>query len=97
MTEEQRTIDASMAAERAAAYLTAMMPQAEGILLEEVEKVTDKSKTHWLITLSFQVNLSGVPSSTLRGLSFAMGKREYKAFMIDATTGEVLSMKIRAV
>jgi hypothetical protein len=97
MPDEQKIIDAQVAAQRAAEYLNAMMPQAEAILLEEVEKVTEDSETFWLITLSFQLNLSGIQSAGIRGLQFAMGKREYKTFMIDGSSGEVMSMKIKTI
>ncbi len=97
MPDETKALDAQAAAKRAAVYLNAMMPQAEEILLEEVEKETDSGSTYWLITLSFQLNLSGIPSAGLRGLQFAMGKRDYKTFKIDASTGDVVSMKIKTV
>lgn len=93
MPDEKMIINAQTAANRAADYLNIMMPQAEAILLEEVEKEADDSGIDcWLITLSFQLNHSG-----LRGLQFAMGKRDYKTFKIDGVTGEVVSMKIKAI
>jgi hypothetical protein len=97
MTEESKIMDAPAAANLAAVYLNHMMPQADGILLEEVEKVSDGDSLHWLITLSFVFNLSG--TSALRSLpAFQfMGKREYKTFKIDAATGEVVSMKIKTI
>ena len=97
MTDEKKTVDARLATKHAFEYLKLMMPQADGILLEEVEQINGK----WFITLSFQLNLSGrLPSASLPGLPFAMGtmgKREYKTFTIDVSTGEVLSMKIKRV
>lgn len=97
MTEENKMMDAPAAAAAAATYLSLMMPQAEGILLEEVEKLSEGDSQHWLITLSFFLNLSG--SNTFRSMSpfqLGMGKREYKSFKIDAATGEVVSMRIKA-
>jgi len=93
--ENENTIDAPSAAQKAMAYLSTMMPHADAILLEEVEKETENEKPSWMITLSFQPNLSGIASPGFRGLQFAMGKREYKTFKIDGATGEVISMKIK--
>jgi len=97
MTAEKKTLDATMAAKQAMGYLNAMLPQAEGILLEEVEKLTEKTKDYWIITLSYNLNLSGIPSRGLMGMQYGLGKRDYKTFKIDSTTGEVISMKIRTV
>ncbi|MGR0482323.1 MAG: hypothetical protein ACTFAL_13225 [Candidatus Electronema sp. V4] len=97
MTEETKMMDAPAAAAAAATYLSQMMPQADGILLEEVEKLSEGDSQHWLITLSFFLNMSGAPAfRTLSPFQLGMGKREYKSFKIDAATGEVVSMKIKA-
>lgn len=46
-------IDAKAAAQRARAYLIAVLPGVDGIRLEEIEMTTDDQC--WLITLSFDV------------------------------------------
>ncbi len=59
-----------------------------GITLEEVELSPDER--HWLVTLGF-------PAATGRFGQFAMGaSRDYKVFKVDAGSGSVGSMKIRA-
>lgn len=64
------------------------------ILLEEAEISEDKK--YWLITLSCEAPRKSIrPSDVLAGL--ILRDREYKIFKIDATNGEVLSMKIRTL
>ncbi|MFH1417335.1 MAG: hypothetical protein ABII12_03505 [Planctomycetota bacterium] len=69
------------AARSAAEYLKAFVPDAAAITVEEVE--SGPEDTEWRITLSYQ---SG-------GLPF-MAKK-YKLFVVNAQTGDVLSMRIR--
>ncbi len=73
------------------------------IRLEEVELYNGRSQ--WLITLGYNLTISkeeaksrqGLPSSILTDRMIDTLKREYKVFQVDAKTGEVESMKIRAV
>jgi hypothetical protein len=59
-----------------------------GITLEEVELSADER--HWLVTLGF-------PPSAGRFGQFASGSaRDYKVFKVDAQSGAVGSMEIRA-
>lgn len=59
-----------------------------GVTLEEVELSADER--HWLVTLGF-------PASAGRFGQFAGASgREYKVFKVDAETGTVNSMKLRA-
>ena len=87
-------LTAKQAASVAAKYLKDLIPSAEGVLLEEVDQEISRGKLTWNITLSF------VPGSG-SGVSILpytiSGKKDYKAFRIDATSGEVISMKIRNV
>lgn len=96
-------IDVTTAVRNASEYFkeieTALNGSApQNLRLEEVEK----SEDHWLITLGYDARsaLAPTPSvfDTLPKLN-AQWKyvREYKRFCIDATTGEVESMKIRKV
>lgn len=98
MTEGNKLMDAPAAAVAAATYLSQMMPQVDGILLEEVEKLSEGDSQHWLITLSFFLNLPGSSvHSIYHPFQLGMGKKEYKTFKIDATTGEVVAMKIKVL
>jgi hypothetical protein len=54
--------------------------------LEEVELADDRSQ--WFVTLGYSISEDGLGIRSVR---------EYKIFAIDATTGEVQSMKIREV
>jgi hypothetical protein len=59
-----------------------------GITLEEVELSADDR--YWLVTLGF-------PAATGRYSQFASAlARDYKVFKVDAESGSVSSMKIRA-
>lgn len=59
-----------------------------GVTLEEVEVSTDER--YWMVTLGF-------PAMAGRFGQFASpSAREYKVFRVDAKTGAVGSMKIRA-
>ena len=65
----------------------------EDLRLEEAELSEDKK--HWFITLGFirPVDKTSNPLADL--IASRNYEREYKVFKIDATTGEVKSMKIR--
>ena len=67
----------------------------EDLRLEEAELSEDKK--HWFITLGFirPVDKTSNPVADL--LAIRNYEREYKVFKIDATTGEVQSMKIREI
>ena len=67
----------------------------EDLRLEEAELSEDKE--HWFITLGF-IRPVDKTSNYLGDLITTRNyEREYKIFKIDATTGEVQSMKIREV
>jgi hypothetical protein len=83
-------INVKDATEKAKEYLLTFFPEAENVLLEEVELTGDKA--YWLVTLSFEGITSSVASSLLVGKSVL-----YKVFKIDAQQGEVISMKIRDI
>lgn len=76
-------------ADKAAEYLRAFFPDADAIQLEEIEVTDDNS--YWFITLSYE-NTDGVINSKIW---INTRSRKYKIFKIDATSGEVRSMKIR--
>lgn len=108
MPGESDMLDAPAAARKAADYLKALIPQAENILLEEVEREENGSAL-WLITLSFlraqsdegQDQLSQDDLSEMSRMETLwkgpLRRRTYKTFAIDAQTGEVKSMKIRTI
>lgn len=93
--EKPSEIDAKEAAEIAAYYLKVMIPAAENLLLEEVEKSDEAENPKWLITLSFTLDPS--LSGGIMGFQRAMGRRDYKILTVDSMTKEVISMKIRSV
>ena len=60
-----------------------------GLRLEEVERTGINGNGPWSITLSMPRQQSGMD------MFAGKNPREYKAFLVNADTGEVLSMKIR--
>jgi hypothetical protein len=82
-------LDVKEAAHRASDYFLSLYggEGSSGVRLEEVE-LTDDGR-YWLITLSHPIRDDAPWELATR--------REYKLFTIDATTGEVKSMKIRKV
>jgi hypothetical protein len=83
-------INVKEATDKAKEYLVNFYPEAENVLLEEVELTADKA--YWMVTLSFEGITSSVASSLLVGKSVL-----YKIFRIEAETGEVISMRIRDI
>ncbi len=83
-------LDVKEAAKRASEYFAALYPpqSVSNVQLEEVELSDDGQ--YWLITL-------GYPLSGLDALMGSGGRKEYKQFKIDASTGDVKSMKIRKI
>ena len=64
--------------------------------LEEIEREPYKGRDTWHITLS----LSRPPRNVSEALSLGhlvTGVKDYKRFLIDAETGELIAMKIREV
>jgi hypothetical protein len=86
-TGERAMITVKEAVSAATRFAREMYGQNLDLLLEEVDRELDGS---WLITLSF------LPQ-TGNALAALASKRSYKIFQVDAETGEVRSMKIRAV
>ncbi len=62
--------------------------RTQDMRLEEVEIAKIGPKDVWHITLSMLIDRSQL-------LMMSNPRREYKTFTVDATSGEVLSMKIR--
>jgi hypothetical protein len=60
-----------------------------GLRLEEVEMTNVKGADTWSITLSMPRQQSGMD------LFAGKNPREYKTFLVNSETGQVLSMKIR--
>jgi len=83
MGEEK--ITAKDAAKAAAAYFRDITDYQGPLNLEEVELTPDEK--YWLITLAYEEP---------KDFSF-MGAKKYKLLEVDTSTGEVVSMKIRAV
>ncbi|MBS1538989.1 MAG: hypothetical protein JST20_14740 [Bacteroidetes bacterium] len=87
-------LDVKQAVKKASEYFSEFYPEIEQKQLEEIEKSEDGK--YWLITLSYPLSEYYKPSvvelMTLNGK-----KQQYKSFKVDASTGEVISMKIRSV
>jgi hypothetical protein len=75
------------AARAALEYLRTFIPQAQSVLVEEVEK--DLEEAAWIITLSYW--------TVVQPHGFGGMEKEYKTFRVDSNTGEVISMKMRLV
>jgi hypothetical protein len=89
-----KILDVKDAARAAAAYAEQLFPDSARsvISLEEVELSEDEK--YWLITLGFNVeqkDTTEVPWTILPP------KAKYRIFKVDARTGRVVSMKIRAI
>ena len=89
-----KIIDVKAAARAAAAYVEQLFPHSarSAISLEEVELSEDEN--HWLITLGFNVEQKDTAKAPW---TVSPPKAKYRIFKVDARTGRVISMKIRAV
>jgi hypothetical protein len=92
MVEQKSLLDAKTAAQTAMEYLRDMLPGVKEIMLEEVEKTGQGDRDCWAITLSFHSR-----DLMEQYVAMAMEQRRYKTFMVDAESGEVISMKIRTL
>ncbi len=82
-------IDVKQATQIALKYFSELNPgMFERVALEEVEKSVDEKD--WLVTLGYSL-----PSLLL--LAGTPPQREYKEIRIDATNGNVVSMKIKKI
>jgi hypothetical protein len=61
--------------------------------LEEIERESYRDREVWSITLSFMRNLDQLPALT----RFNADPLQYKRFLIDVETGELVAMKLREV
>jgi hypothetical protein len=94
--ESTRLIDARGAAQLASKYFKSLLPQVSDFSLEEVELSEDGK--FWLITLGFSVSDKKLPTGNWAAVLGSMAPRtKFKVFKVDAQTGKVLSMKIRAL
>ncbi|GAB2585272.1 hypothetical protein [Spirosoma areae] len=80
------------AAQRAADFCQQLFPDAQNILLEEVER--DEDNKFWLITVSYLatatkragVTIPGMEIDTTVGQLFTRFERHYKSLKVDAQT-----------
>jgi hypothetical protein len=92
----EAVIDAKKAAQLASKYFKSLLPEVSGFSLEEVELSEDGN--FWLITLGFTAKKSEpTPTNSLTTLFGAPPRTKFKVFKVDARTGRVISMKIRAL
>lgn len=75
-----------IAKEKAAEMLDQTSPN-----LEEIERETYKSEDVWIVTLSFPRDLSQIPTIARLGTD----PLQYKRFLIDSATGELVAIKLR--
>jgi len=61
--------------------------------LEEIERESYRDRDVWSITISFPRDLHQVPSVARLGAD----PMQYKRFLIDVETGELVAMKLREV
>ncbi len=83
-------IDVKQATQVALKYFSELNPgMFERVALEEVEMAVDEKE--WFVTLGYNL-----PSLLLLG-NTQPPQREYKQLRIDATNGNVVSMKIKKI
>jgi len=83
-------IDVKQAVQIAKAKAAEML-EKESFSLEEIERDSYKSRDVWSITLSLPRDVDRLPA-----LAFLSAPSlQYKRFLIDAETGELLAMKLR--
>jgi hypothetical protein len=94
MEPDKQIIDVKDAVKRAMAYFQDLMQSSiSDIWLEEVELLADEK--WWRITLS-ALAPARKEGNTISNI-LAQSERLYRIFMVDSRTGQVRSMKIRAL
>ena len=99
-------INVKQAVVAAETYVPQLYDSVQGILLEEVE--LDRAQNQWSVTLSFFTRKEGLtmtsPLEKMLGMNSALSAlarpdpnvlRLYKRFLVDASSGEVVAMKMR--
>ncbi|MGA2145094.1 MAG: PepSY domain-containing protein [Bryobacteraceae bacterium] len=87
-------IDAKQAIQIAKAKAAEMLDEAAAGV-EEIEREQYKDREVWSITLSLPRDANPTPSPLIG--QFAADPLQYKRFLIDAETGELLAIKLREV
>lgn len=64
--------------------------------LEEIERESYKDREVWSITLGFPCPVENIPGP-VQLISIEVDRRQYKRFLIDVETGELVAMKLREV
>lgn len=93
-------IDVKKAVQIAKSYFKDLYPDNafSHVMLEEVEREEEDDALYWLITIGFTNHDAPTKESPLGTTIFGpKAPRRYKRFKINAETGDVISMKIRAV
>lgn len=83
-------IDAKQAVQLAKEAAVQMLAQSDSNL-EEIEKESYQGRDAWSITLSFPRDLNHLPHFA----RLAADPLQYKRFLIDMSTGELLAMRLR--
>jgi hypothetical protein len=89
-SEERIMIDAKNAAQIAKQQAAGMLDQGS-TSLEEIEREVYKDREVWSITLGFPRDLNQVSAIARLG----MDPLQYKRFLIDVETGELVAIKLR--
>jgi hypothetical protein len=89
-SEERIVIDAKNAVQIAKQQAAGMLDQGS-TKLEEIERDVYKTRDVWSITLSFPRDLNQVSAIARIG----MDPLQYKRFLIDVETGELIAIKLR--
>ncbi len=93
-------VTVKQAAESAAAFATSTLGEGRtaGMQLEEAELGKFLDRDAWQITLSMlrpnSLGVNNALSNAISGTSM-FAPRDYKTFLVDRETGEILSMRIR--
>jgi hypothetical protein len=85
-------IDAKRAVEIAKEKATEMLGERLSYL-EEIERGSYRDREIWSITLSFPRDLTALPAI----IKLTADALQYKRFLIDVQTGDLLAMKLREV
>lgn len=85
-----KRISPKEAANEALKYFIDLTGSSSGVALEEIELSDDGKR--WNLTLSLSESTPFMYASITNSMA-----KSYKAFVVDAYTGEIISMKIRKV
>ena len=86
-------IDAQQAVGFAKQHAVAMLGE-RFLRLEEIERDLYKGRDVWTVTLGFVPEKTLIDAISTMG-TLGLGPLDYKVFLIDASNGELVAMKLR--